>query len=1073
MSSTAESDHHRPDGDSDADEHLKIHGSRAASTQRRLFIHDSEDEGLIVSHQPGRVTVEIDNEAIITSLHELPELVKSVKECIESLRGITSLQNRTPSSVISISGASTSSVPDDNEVEMQSLANTNVMVPKRAYQRLNRNRMSIFAQELAVLVFTKETLQESTLTGKSSKGAPLKRQLDVEKVHAITGISSGPLFGQCLSSCMTMQLCICVLIVQILVITGSESVFPSVTVRVNDSATLPCSERCSGVVRWAVFYKPTEVLAECDQTSCRSVKEGYQMIHDQYLNGDLSLTIAAADLSKRARYTCQCGSTDVCDVTLKIEALRTTIQLQPGESLVLELDISDPVEVIYNSTGAAGPFSGQICTVEGRSLQCRPDYTQRSSLTAALELRGVTPSDSGVYNIIDTRNEEVIHTYTVTFQDNADAKRQNPKLKESCSCCASSGSDLEDPHISGSDLDNPHISGSDLDDLYISGSDLDNPHISGSDLDDLHISGSDLDDPHISGSDVDDPHISRSDLDDPHISGSDLDDLHISGSDLGDPHISGCDLDDLHISSSDLDDPHISGSDLDDPHISGSDLDDPHISGSDLDDPHVSDSDLDDPHVSDSDLDDPHILGSDLDDLHISGCDLDDLHISGSDLDDLHISGSDLDDPHISGNDQPCLHRDLGATAPVLGFTLSCVVQPSADGAALTGGLMEVTTARWMSVVVDVGSVRVSTDMLRAFLLGLLSFLIVDQCCSKKNFLSLLFTDPLSVSSLSSVKVKFNASATLLCSGDCTGVIKWTKSLNPTEVLAECNQTSCRSVKDGYQMIHDQYLQGNFCLVVTETDFSKRSWYTCQCDDTAICDVSLRLEAPEYSKQIYLGEPLSLDLPISEAVKVIFHKTGDNNPDREKLCQVKGREIKVDPPYEERVLFQASVKLNNPKNSDAGVYTIVDTENEETVSTYTITIRGEKEKWLWTIWEKREFGIGMAVGSLLGALVGIFIPPQIIKEKRLTYQRQEKKTSLLCCVPLCANSLRYNSEISFHRFPVDPEVRARWLTQIRKDNFSPLQSSRVCNRHYNTGHFVVTAVGKRKLNKGAVPCLFA
>ncbi|KAI4891411.1 hypothetical protein NFI96_026105 [Prochilodus magdalenae] len=85
-----------------------------------------------------------------------------------------------------------------------------------------------------------------------------------------------------------------------------------------------------------------------------------------------------------------------------------------------------------------------------------------------------------------------------------------------------------------------------------------------------------------------------------------------------------------------------------------------------------------------------------------------------------------------------------------------------------------------------------------------------------------------------------------------------------------------------------------------------------------------------------------------------------------------------------------------------------------------------------------------------------------IKEKRLTYQRQEKKTSLHCCVPLCANSSRYNSDISFHRFPVDPEVRARWLTQIRRDNFSPLQSTRVCSRHFNTGDFVVTAVGKKK-----------
>ncbi|KAI4875174.1 hypothetical protein NFI96_014240 [Prochilodus magdalenae] len=36
-------------------------------------------------------------------------------------------------------------------------------------------------------------------------------------------------------------------------------------------------------------------------------------------------------------------------------------------------------------------------------------------------------------------------------------------------------------------------------------------------------------------------------------------------------------------------------------------------------------------------------------------------------------------------------------------FIFSCVVQPSADGAALTGGLMEDTTARWRSVVVVLG----------------------------------------------------------------------------------------------------------------------------------------------------------------------------------------------------------------------------------------------------------------------------------------------------------------------------------------------------------------------------------
>ncbi|XP_036454159.1 uncharacterized protein LOC118827052 [Colossoma macropomum] len=196
----------------------------------------------------------------------------------------------------------------------------------------------------------------------------------------------------------------------------TESAVPTVKVNLHDSATLPCSERCSGLVRWTVFHKPTDVLAECDQTSCRS-KEGYQMIHDQYLKGNLSLTITEADFSKRGWYTCDCDGKDLCDVRLQVEPLITPLQIKPGDSLVLKLDVSDPVEVIYNSTGAANQSSGQICTVDGRSTQCRDSYEQRASLTSVLELRAVTLSDSGVYTVMDKRNEEVIHIYTVTVQD--------------------------------------------------------------------------------------------------------------------------------------------------------------------------------------------------------------------------------------------------------------------------------------------------------------------------------------------------------------------------------------------------------------------------------------------------------------------------------------------------------------------------------------------------------------------------------------------------------------------------------------------------------------------------------
>ncbi|KAI4895710.1 hypothetical protein NFI96_002083 [Prochilodus magdalenae] len=216
-----------------------------------------------------------------------------------------------------------------------------------------------------------------------------------------------------------MQRCtsaVCVLILATLT-TGSDSGDPPVTVKLHDSATLPCFGRCPGSARWTVFHKRSDILAVCDQTSCRSVKEGYQMIYKEYLKGNFSLIISDADFSKRNWYTCDCDSRDVCDVQLKIEPLNTTVEVMPGESLILRLDVSDPVEVIYNSTATPGASGGPICTVDGGSLQCKPEYTQRAVITSGLELRGVSPSDSGVYAVMDKRSKDLIHTYTVDVQD--------------------------------------------------------------------------------------------------------------------------------------------------------------------------------------------------------------------------------------------------------------------------------------------------------------------------------------------------------------------------------------------------------------------------------------------------------------------------------------------------------------------------------------------------------------------------------------------------------------------------------------------------------------------------------
>ncbi|XP_036416843.1 uncharacterized protein LOC118800810 isoform X2 [Colossoma macropomum] len=184
---------------------------------------------------------------------------------------------------------------------------------------------------------------------------------------------------------------------------------PSVKVNLHGNATLPCSVTCSGLFTWV--RSNDDVVAQCDQTSCQSVKAGYQMIHDQYLKGDLSLIITDADFSMRDTYACECDGTALRDVEFSINALNSTVQIRSSESLVLDLETPDPVEV--NSTGLGSSPSGQICTVDGRSPQCSGDYKHRVSLSPALELNEMKLSDSGVY----TRTKKVLHVYTVTVQD--------------------------------------------------------------------------------------------------------------------------------------------------------------------------------------------------------------------------------------------------------------------------------------------------------------------------------------------------------------------------------------------------------------------------------------------------------------------------------------------------------------------------------------------------------------------------------------------------------------------------------------------------------------------------------
>uniref|UniRef100_A0A672GMR6 THAP domain-containing protein 1 n=1 Tax=Salarias fasciatus TaxID=181472 RepID=A0A672GMR6_SALFA len=84
--------------------------------------------------------------------------------------------------------------------------------------------------------------------------------------------------------------------------------------------------------------------------------------------------------------------------------------------------------------------------------------------------------------------------------------------------------------------------------------------------------------------------------------------------------------------------------------------------------------------------------------------------------------------------------------------------------------------------------------------------------------------------------------------------------------------------------------------------------------------------------------------------------------------------------------------------------------------------------------------------------------PQQTKRKKYNIrdvfklQQTQRGSSEHCCVPLCSASSRYNSEISFHRFPKDTGL--------------------LCSRHFEPSKINITAKGRRVLIASAVPSLF-
>ncbi|XP_023249071.1 uncharacterized protein LOC111644426 [Seriola lalandi dorsalis] len=82
-----------------------------------------------------------------------------------------------------------------------------------------------------------------------------------------------------------------------------------------------------------------------------------------------------------------------------------------------------------------------------------------------------------------------------------------------------------------------------------------------------------------------------------------------------------------------------------------------------------------------------------------------------------------------------------------------------------------------------------------------------------------------------------------------------------------------------------------------------------------------------------------------------------------------------------------------------------------------------------------------------------------------------------CSVPYWSNNKQSHPYLSFHDFPSDDQLRASWVTAIRREEGATFKilrgSTYVCSLHFNNDDIYCTPKGFRRIKRGAVPSKFA
>ncbi|XP_034395234.1 THAP domain-containing protein 5-like [Cyclopterus lumpus] len=78
-----------------------------------------------------------------------------------------------------------------------------------------------------------------------------------------------------------------------------------------------------------------------------------------------------------------------------------------------------------------------------------------------------------------------------------------------------------------------------------------------------------------------------------------------------------------------------------------------------------------------------------------------------------------------------------------------------------------------------------------------------------------------------------------------------------------------------------------------------------------------------------------------------------------------------------------------------------------------------------------------------------------------------------CSAYGCSRRHSKGSDVNFFRFPLgDNERLTQWLLNVRRRNWIPSKSSRLCSTHFKEDQFFIDKEGKRRLKETAVPTIF-